>query len=175
MSTIIHVFASWDRGSHHHFFTQNQFGNSHKVIGKNRAISDVCLLCRDIEASLDFYQNKLGFKLRRRAEGFVDFDTHGIILALWDIAHFSVHVGYTSEDSSPASLKVMTAIELQSSDELDHMYADLSSRGVAFIQPPKAYPWNAYCAYFNDPDNNLWELYSWMGDPDDYHDTGRNE
>ncbi|TGV95582.1 VOC family protein, partial [Mesorhizobium sp. M2E.F.Ca.ET.154.01.1.1] len=33
-------------------------------------ISDVCLLVENIERTVDFYVEKLGFRLRRRAEGF---------------------------------------------------------------------------------------------------------
>ncbi len=139
------------------------------VIGKSKAISDICLMCRNLEKSIDFYQQSLGFTLRRRAEGFADFETQGVVLALWDINHFCEHVGYNTQDTAPGSHKVMNAIELSSCEELDQLYCELTERAVTFIKAPKSYPWNAYCAYFNDPDNNLWELYCWMGDPNDYH------
>ena len=41
--------------------------------GRRHAISDVCLLVEDIERTVDFYVDKLGFRLRRRAEGFRRF------------------------------------------------------------------------------------------------------
>ena len=57
----------------------------------------------------------------------------------------------------------MMAIEVAGRDDIDKLYETLSSKGVPFIGPPKEYPWNAYCCYFNDPDGNLWEIYSWIG------------
>jgi catechol 2,3-dioxygenase-like lactoylglutathione lyase family enzyme len=36
---------------------------------------------------------------------------------------------------------------------------------VAFRSPPKTYPWHAHAAYFSDPDDNLWEIYCWVGPP----------
>jgi len=34
-----------------------------------------------------------------------------------------------------------------------------------FRAPPKTYPWHAHAAYFSDPDDNLWEIYCWVGPP----------
>jgi hypothetical protein len=36
---------------------------------------------------------------------------------------------------------------------------------VVFRSPPKTYPWHAHAAYFSDPDDNLWEIYCWIGPP----------
>jgi len=40
-------------------------------------------------------------------------------------------------------------------------YRELADRGVPFQGPPADYPWNAYCAYFFGPDDEVWELYAW--------------
>ena len=40
---------------------------------QRHAISDVCVLCTDIERSIGFYRDKLGFRLKHRAESFADF------------------------------------------------------------------------------------------------------
>ena len=141
------------------------------MFGQAQAISDICMFCRDLEVSIEFYRDKLNFKPRRRAEGFADFETEGVIVALWEMSHFAKHVGYADTDSKPPAHKAMTAIALENCEVVDKIYNDLLAKGVVFINAPKAYPWNAYCAYFHDPDNNLWELYARMGDPDDYHES----
>ena len=42
------------------------------------------------------------------------------------------------------------------------MHLELLARGVPFLVGPQAYPWNAYACYFTDPEDNLWEIYTWQ-------------
>ena len=124
-------------------------------------ITDFCFLVEDIERSVRFYQEKLGFSLRTRAEGFADFTTHHVALALWELKHIAAHVGISDKVSGPGVHKAVAAIELATPAEIDAVYAELQARGVVFVAPPKDYPWEARCIYFTDPDNNLWEIYAW--------------
>jgi hypothetical protein len=56
----------------------------------------------------------------------------------------------------------MAAIQVESSARVWAMHQELSGRGVPFLVEPKAYPWNAYACYFCDPEDNLWEIYTWQ-------------
>jgi catechol 2,3-dioxygenase-like lactoylglutathione lyase family enzyme len=142
------------------------------TFGTTQKISDICLLVEDTERTIDFYVNKLGFKIRRRAEGFVDFQAERVTLAAWELDHINRHTGVSSERSPKAAHKACVAVELEKADEVDRIYADLSARGVEFYGPPTDYEWNARCAYFYDPDGTLWELYAWIGaGPGDYHEV----
>jgi catechol 2,3-dioxygenase-like lactoylglutathione lyase family enzyme len=127
---------------------------------QRHAISDVCVLCADLERSLQFYVDKLGFRLEHRAEGFADFRGAGLTLALWEIEHISRHTGI-SDARRPGAHKVCIAVRLPSPEEVDASYRELSDKGVRFQAPPTDYPWNAYCCYFSGPDDEVWELYAW--------------
>jgi uncharacterized protein len=127
---------------------------------QRHAISDVCILCADVERSIHFYADKLGFRLLHRAEGFADFSGAGLTLALWEIDHISRHIGI-SNIRGPGAHKACIAVKLPSADELDACYSELAGKGVPFQAPPKDYPWNAYCCYFAGPDDEVWELYAW--------------
>lgn len=127
---------------------------------QRHAISDVCILCADVERSIRFYADKLGFTLKHRAESFADFTGAGLTLALWEIDHISRHTGIANTRGAGAH-KACIAVHLPSPEEVDASYRELSARGVPFQGPPKDYPWNAYCAYFTGPDDELWELYAW--------------
>lgn len=134
-------------------------------------ISDVCLLVADIERTVEFYVEKLGFHLRRRAEGFADFHGQGVTLAAWELDHINRHTGVSNLRSPRHAHKVCVAVLLDSPDEIDQLHAELSAKGVPFHGPPENHVWNARCAYFTDPDDTLWELYAWLdGGPGDYHD-----
>jgi catechol 2,3-dioxygenase-like lactoylglutathione lyase family enzyme len=127
---------------------------------RRHAITDTCVLVRDLEASITFYRDKLGFALRRRAPGFADFTGAGHTLALWERVHIAAHTGVPVDLDAPAG--VVIAVEQPDAASLDAAYAELCAKGVAFIRPPANYPWNARCVYFAGPDGELWELYAWL-------------
>lgn len=140
-------------------------------IGRAKKITDICLLVEDIERTVDFYVNKLDFRLRRKAEGFADFYNDGITLAAWELDHINRHCGVSRQRAPAGAHKACVAMELESAAEVDRLHAELSARGVKFYRPPADYVWNARCAYFTDPDDTLWELYAWIGaGPGDYHE-----
>jgi uncharacterized glyoxalase superfamily protein PhnB len=58
--------------------------------------------------------------------------------------------------------KACAAAELPSPAAVDAVYRELNALDVKFTRPPADYPWNARCAYFTDPDDNLWEIYAWL-------------
>ena len=127
---------------------------------QRHAISDVCVLCGDVEASIRFYRDKLGFRLEHRAESFADFAGAGLTLALWEIDHISRHTGIANV-RGPGAHKACIAVRLAAPDEVDAAYRDLAAKGVTFQAPPADYAWNAYCCYFTGPDDEVWELYAW--------------
>ena len=57
------------------------------------AISDLCFLVQDLDRAIEFYRDRVGFKLRRLAPGFADFFTGGVTLALWQVDHMQSHLG----------------------------------------------------------------------------------
>lgn len=127
---------------------------------QRHAISDVCILVEDVERSIRFYADRLGFKLKHRAEGFADFSGAGLTLALWEIDHISRHTGVRAT-RGPGAHKVCVAVKLPTPGDVDECYAELTGKGVVFYSPPADYPWNARCCYFSGPDDELWELYGW--------------
>lgn len=141
------------------------------MLGRTEKITDTCLVCSDLERSIAFYRDKLGFKLRRKADGFADFASEGVVLALWEASHIARHVGISDAAHERLSHKVMVAMAVGSTDRVDALHDELVATGVEMHGAPKSYPWNAYACYFADPDGNLWEIYTWIGDPDGYHQT----
>ena len=126
------------------------------------SISDVCLLVEDLERALAFYQDRLGFGLRRRAPGFADFFTAGVTLALWQVEHMQAHLDLPPGLTRRGGGRAMAAIQLETSEQVRALHQELSANGVTFVAEPRAYPWNAYACYFADPEDNLWEIYAWQ-------------
>lgn len=130
------------------------------TFAQRHAIQDVCILVTDLEASIRFYTEKLGFELKHRAPGFADFTGAGLTLALWERSHIETHANVRVPQGSASA--VLVAVRLDSCAEIDALYADLKKAGVAFVNPPADYPWNARCLYFYGPDGETWELYAWL-------------
>lgn len=128
---------------------------------RRHAITDICLLVADAERSVAFYVDKLGFVLRRRAEGFADFEGAGLTLAVWEIGHMAPFAGISPRLPDGVVHKACVAVRLGTPAEVDATMVELSAKGVVFTQPAADYPWNARAAYFLDPDDNVWELYAW--------------
>ena len=126
------------------------------------SISDICLLVVDLEAAIAFYRDRVGFPLRRVAPGFADFFTGGVTLALWQVEHMQSHLGLPPRAAQSSGGRAMAAIQVESSEQVRALYQQLSASGVPFVSAPQAYPWNAYACYFTDPEENLWEIYTWQ-------------
>ena len=143
---------------------------------KLKKISDICILIKNVEKTIEFYTKKLNLKIRRRAEGFVDFYGDTITLAAWELDHINSHTGVSNKRSAKLAHKACIAVELESPETVDQIYTELTQRGVVFYGEPESYVWNARCAYFTDPDGTLWELYAWEeGGPGDYHEVNAEE
>ena len=126
------------------------------------SISDICFLVQDLDGAIAFYRDRVGFKLRRLAPGFADFFTAGVTLALWQVEHMRSHLQLPPGLVARGDWRTMAAIQVASSEQVRTMHQELSARGVTFVAGPQAYPWNAYACYFTDPEDNLWEIYSWQ-------------
>ena len=131
-----------------------------------RPITDVCVLTQDLDRAIAFYTGPMGLTLDHRMDGFADFRGMGIALAVWEADHLRASTGVDASAGGHGSA-VMIAVRLASPDEVDARYQELERAGVRFHAPPKDYQWNARCAYFTGPDNELWELYAWYpgGEP----------
>jgi catechol 2,3-dioxygenase-like lactoylglutathione lyase family enzyme len=123
-------------------------------------IQDVCVLVTDIERSIRFYTETLGFKLKHRAPGFADFTGAGLTLALWEREHIAEHANVRVKPGSASA--VLIAVLMDSPATIDATYEELRGDGVTFVNPPADYPWNARCLYFYGPDGETWELYAWL-------------
>ena len=124
-------------------------------------VTDVALFVADLQRALAFYRDRLGLQVKRLDTGFAEFWMEGAILALWEEAEVQRALGF--EQAARRGPHAMVAIRLETPAAVDALYADLAARGVPFRAPPRTYPWNAHAAYFSDPDDNLWELYCWVG------------
>lgn len=124
-------------------------------------ITDICLLSSNVPRAVAFYRDGLGLPIKRLDEGFAEFGTEQVVVAVWDRENLAAHVGWGAARHGGSA--AMIAVRVDSADEVDAIHETLTERGIACLKPPKLYPWNAYALYVVDPDDHLWEFYFWAG------------
>lgn len=126
-------------------------------------LTDLCLLVEDIDRSVAFYRDAVGLAVKRHDTGFAEFHAGPSTLALWlrdDIA-----ANLDAPRLRVPGVGVMAAARLPDRAAVDAEAARLEAAGATISHLPQTWPWNAYAAYFSDPDGHLWEIYCWMGAP----------
>lgn len=117
----------------------------------------------DLERSMKFYRDGLGFKtegivgkeFEYGAVAFFDLQ-NGIKLGLWprkSIAH-DTKISLTS--LSPTEFTI--GHNVNSKDEVDDVMEQAKKAGANIIKPAQNTFWGGYAGYFQDPDGHLWEV-----------------
>jgi catechol 2,3-dioxygenase-like lactoylglutathione lyase family enzyme len=119
-------------------------------------INVTVLFVRDFDASLTFYRDTLGFKVKDTDVGFTSFDMGGHELALMALSNAAQMIDETTV--RPAEEGVHRALLAAFVDNTDEEYESLTAKGVKFVKPPTTQPWGQRTAYFSDPDGNIWEI-----------------
>ncbi|WP_181296041.1 VOC family protein [Pseudomonas sp. Q2-TVG4-2] len=126
-------------------------------------ITVITLGVEDLEASLRFYRDGLGFasegiigqELEHGAVAFIQLQA-GLRLALWPRSSIAHDTGLAL---GPASATEMTlGHNVASKAEVDAVMAIADAAGAVIIKPAHDTFWGGYSGYFKDPDGHLWEI-----------------
>lgn len=111
------------------------------------------LYVRDLPASIDFFTAKLGFAtdfVYGEPPFYAQVSRDRALLALRSMDE-PVFAGDIREREELLS----ASITLATAAEIDLLFAELQSAGVAFHQPLRTEPWGARTFVVRDPDGNL--------------------
>lgn len=112
----------------------------------------VCLLVKDFDKALKFYRDILGLTVNSQDGEFADFKLGETPLAIFSrkaaIAMFPEK--YMGE-SGGACYGFQVA-------DVEKSCKDLQAKGVKIFEGPKVTAWGQTVAYFQDPNNNIWEI-----------------
>ncbi len=115
------------------------------------AISDICFLVQDLDRAIEFYRDRVGFKLRRLAPGFADFFTAGVTLALWQVDHMQTHLKLPPGLASKGGWRTMAAVQVESNDRVHAMHQELSGPGCTVFGRTTSLPVERLCLLFHRP------------------------
>jgi uncharacterized protein len=122
-------------------------------------ISIITLGVKDLERSLRFYRDGLGFPTTRKAEtGIIFFQTGGVCLALYPYMELAKDVSAEFLVERSKFNGITLAHNVRSKEEVGRILKQAEQAGAKIKKPAQETNWGGYSGYFSDPDGYLWEI-----------------
>ncbi len=122
----------------------------------------------DLETSIKFYQEGLGFPKMESPPGTAFFTLNGSWLGLYPRDSLAEDATILPDGSGFPGFAL--AHNVASDSEVDQVIEQAVSAGAALVKPPQKVFWGGYSGYFKDPDGFLWEVahnpHFWVGPED---------
>ena len=132
-------------------------------------ISMITLGVKDLETSVKFYQQGLGFPKMESPPEVAFFTLNGSWLGLFDREALAKDALVSHAGSGFNSFAL--AHNVSSETEVDNIIELAISAGATLTKPAQKTSWGGYSGYFKDPDGHLWEIahnpFFWVGPGDD--------
>ncbi|HZY18398.1 MAG TPA: VOC family protein [Ramlibacter sp.] len=127
------------------------------------SISVLTLGVDDLERSIAFYRDGLGFptrgivgaELENGAVAFFDLQP-GLKLALWPRRSLAADSGLAIGPAHPPGCSL--GHNVASAQEVDEILRQAGRAGATVVKPGQATFYGGYAGYFQDPDGHLWEV-----------------
>ena len=129
----------------------------------NPRITVITLGVDDLEKSLSFYREGLGFE----TDGIIgqEFEFGAVVfirlqaglrLALWPRESIANDTGL--KISAPSATEMTIGHNVSTKHEVDSVMAKAKSAGALIVKPAHDTFWGGYSGYFQDPDGHIWEV-----------------
>ncbi|MCW8904686.1 VOC family protein [Sedimenticola sp.] len=131
-------------------------------------ISMITLGVGDLEKSVRFYEEGLGFPRMESPPTVAFFTLNGSWLGLYGREALAEDAQVSAQGSGFNSFTL--AHNVESEAEVDALLAQAVSAGATLVKPGQKVFWGGYSGYFKDPDGHLWEIahnpFCWIGPRD---------
>ena len=131
-------------------------------------ISMIALAVNDLEKSVEFYENGLGFPKMESPPEVAFFNLDGTWLGLSDREALADDATISSEGSGYSGINL--AHNVASGKEVDDVMKQAIAAGATLVKPTQKASWGGYHGYFSDLDGHLWEVaynpFAWVGPED---------
>ncbi|MCB0419700.1 MAG: VOC family protein [Bdellovibrionales bacterium] len=119
-------------------------------------ISMITLGVTDLEKSISFYKDGLGFPKMDSPPEVAFFTLDGTWLGLFASDSLAKDASVSSKGEGFNHFAL--AHNVESEDEVDRVFEKAISAGATPKKPPQKVFWGGYSGYFSDPDGHLWEI-----------------
>ena len=135
-------------------------------------INIITLGVRDINKSLSFYRDGLGFQtpVNEDNPAIVFFNNGGTKLALYPLEGLAKDINENEPPNGKGFAGITLAYNAKSLEEVDEIIKKADKAGGRIEKLPQRVFWGGYSGYFSDPDGYYWEVaYSenWSFDEND--------
>lgn len=132
-------------------------------------ISMITLGVDDMEKSVKFYQEGLGFPKLDSPPEVAFFSLNGSWLGLYGREALAEDATVSAQGSGFNSFAL--AHNVASAAEVDVTMQQVLSAGATLVKQPQKTSWGGYSGYFKDLDGHLWEIahnpFEWIGPKDE--------
>lgn len=132
-------------------------------------ISMVTLGVTDLEKSIQFYRDGLGFPKMDSPPEVAFFTLNGTWLGLYGKSALAEDAKVSPDGTGFNSFAL--AHNVASEAEVDKVIAQATAAGATVTKPAQKTPWGGYSGYFKDLDGHLWEIahnpFFWIGPKDE--------
>jgi hypothetical protein len=120
-------------------------------------VSFITLGVSDMQRSMQFYHDGLGFPLSSASkEDVAFFKTGGIVLALYPSDKLAEDAQVPAEGSGFGRMTL--AHNVRRKEDVSNVLALAASAGATITKPAQDTFWGGHGGYFADPDGHLWEV-----------------
>jgi len=131
-------------------------------------ISMIALAVDDLEMSVEFYRDGLGFPKLESPPGVAFFNLNGTWLGLSQRDALAKDATVSPEGNGYNGFNL--AHNVSSESEVDNVVEQALKAGASIVKPTQKADWGGYHAYFKDIDGHLWEVaynpFAWVGPED---------
>lgn len=131
-------------------------------------ISMIALAIEDLQRSVAFYHDGLGFPKMDSPPGVAFFNLNGTWLGLSEREALAEDATVSAKGSGYNNFNL--AHNVASKEDVDAVFAQALQAGAKAVKPVQEASWGGYHGYFSDPDGHLWEVaynpYGWIGPED---------
>ncbi|MFC1467536.1 VOC family protein [Verrucomicrobiota bacterium] len=132
-------------------------------------ISMITLGVSDLQESVRFYRDGLGFPQMESPPEVAFFSLNGTWLGLYDREALAEDATVPAEGNGFPGFTL--SHNCASEEEVDWVMETAVAAGAEMIKKPQPVFWGGYSGYFKDPDGYLWEVaynpFAWIGPKDD--------
>lgn len=118
-------------------------------------ISAITLFVEDLASTRQFYQDAFGLPIHYQDDVSAVFRFEGTLINLLQVSEAHELIAPAAVASPDAGARIQFTITV---DDVDATYADLTARGVTFLNGPMDRPWGIRTAAFRDPAGHIWEI-----------------
>ena len=118
-------------------------------------ISAITLFVEDLGAARQFYQDAFGLPVHYEDDVSAVFRFEGTLINLLQVSEAHALIAPATVASPDAGARMQLTITVA---DVDATYADLTARGVTFLNGPMDRPWGIRTAAFQDPAGHVWEI-----------------